>query len=76
VFLGGVTVALTGRVMSLRTAGTKLIFINLHGDEHKIQVLPTLLTPRRIRSASRSIKRADIIKVEGNLEEPRLASCP
>ena len=29
-------VALAGRVMSIRAAGAKLIFIDLVGDEHKV----------------------------------------
>jgi lysyl-tRNA synthetase class 2 len=36
IFLEDVTVSVTGRVMSIRSAGSKLIFIDLHGDEHKI----------------------------------------
>jgi len=36
VFLEDAVVAVTGRVMSIRAAGSKLIFIDLHGDEHKI----------------------------------------
>jgi lysyl-tRNA synthetase class II len=32
-------VAVTGRVMSIREAGSKLIFIDLTGDDHKVQIM-------------------------------------
>lgn len=37
-FLDDVTESVTGRVTSLRASGNKLIFIDLTGDGHKIQV--------------------------------------
>lgn len=33
------TVALTGRILAIRGAGAALIFIDLEGDDAKIQVL-------------------------------------
>ena len=36
VFFDDHKVALTGRVMSIRAAGPKLVFIDLHGDDAKV----------------------------------------
>jgi len=33
--------SVSGRIMSIRAAGAKLIFIDLHGDESKVQVMAT-----------------------------------
>jgi len=41
VFLENEQVALTGRLLSLRAAGHKLIFMDLHGDDQKVQVMAT-----------------------------------
>lgn len=35
-FLEDRTEALTGRIMSIRSAGAKLIFMDLHGDDFKV----------------------------------------
>ena len=39
VFVEDQTVALTGRIMSIRGAGASLIFIDLEGDSNKVQVM-------------------------------------
>eukprot|EP00347_Sterkiella_histriomuscorum_P007826 403347417 len=67
VFLEDATVAVAGRVMSIRNAGQKLIFIDLHGDEHKIQVFAnaTNYTAEGFDQLLHTIKRGDIIGVEG-----------
>ncbi len=39
VFLADKEESITGRVMSIRAAGHKLIFFDLVGDEHKVQVM-------------------------------------
>ena len=36
VFIEDQKVAVTGRVMSIRAAGPKLVFIDLHGDDAKV----------------------------------------
>jgi len=41
VFLEDQLVSVTGRVMSIRAAGPKLVFIDLTGDDFKIQVMAT-----------------------------------
>ena len=38
VFIDTDIVAITGRVMSIRASGNKLVFIDLVGDEHKVQI--------------------------------------
>merc|ERR1712070_1218286 len=37
--LEGTTAAVAGRVMSIRSSGGKLYFLDLHGDSEKIQVI-------------------------------------
>jgi lysyl-tRNA synthetase class 2 len=44
VFLEETSVSLAGRVMSIRAAGAKLIFIDLVGDETKVQVMASAST--------------------------------
>lgn len=68
-FLDDVTVAVTGRVMSLRAAGSKLLFIDLHSDDHKVQVFATAnnYTGGEFEQLSHNIKRGDIIGVEGQV---------
>jgi lysyl-tRNA synthetase class II len=36
VFIEEETISLTGRIMSIRASGAKLLFLDLHGDEHKV----------------------------------------
>src|SRR5690606_35041004 len=61
-----VTVALTGRVMSIRSAGQKLIFIDLFGDEHKVQVFAAADSyAGDFEGIHARVKRGDIIGVEG-----------
>lgn len=53
--------------MSVRAAGTKLIFIDLHGDDYKVQVFATAANySGDFDSLHTSVKRGDIIGVEGN----------
>ena len=39
VFLEEITESLTGRVMSIRASGAKLMFIDMHADDHKVQIM-------------------------------------
>ena len=41
VFLEGTNVLLTGRVITIRSAGPKLVFIDIQGDDAKVQVMAT-----------------------------------
>jgi lysyl-tRNA synthetase class 2 len=41
VFLEDQKIAVTGRVISIRAAGPKLVFIDLTGDDHKVQIMAT-----------------------------------
>ena len=58
-------VAVTGRVMSIRSQGKGLIFIDLHGDDHKVQVLAAKDRYLADFEQLRTVKRGDIIGVEG-----------
>jgi lysyl-tRNA synthetase class 2 len=52
--------------MSIRAAGNKLIFIDLVGDEHKVQVMATADNYEgEFNQLHQNIKRGDIIGVEG-----------
>lgn len=65
-FLEDVKVAVTGRVMSIRAAGPKLVFIDLVGDDHKVQVMATAANYEGdFEIFHSSIRRGDIIGVEG-----------
>jgi len=67
VFLEDVTESITGRIMSIREASAKLVFIDLHGDEHKVQVLLTANAYKGDFEFIRtSMRRGDIIGVTGN----------
>ena len=68
VFIEGETVAVTGRVMSIRSAGAKLVFIDLVSDDHKIQIFANAATYTggEFDQITHTIKRGDIIGVEGN----------
>jgi lysyl-tRNA synthetase class 2 len=67
VFLEDETAAITGRVMSIRAAGSKLIFIDLQGDDHKVQVFANAANyaGSDFDQLLTRIKRGDIIGVEG-----------
>lgn len=67
VFLDDVVVAVTGRVMSIRGAGQKLVFIDLHSDESKIQVFANhdTYTGGVFEDIIKNVKRGDIIGVDG-----------
>lgn len=67
VFLEDVVVAVTGRVMSIRGAGQKLVFIDLHSDESKIQVFAQFdtYTGGVFEDIIKNVKRGDIVGVDG-----------
>jgi lysyl-tRNA synthetase, class II len=66
VFFESETVALTGRVMSIRSAGAKLIFIDIVGDDNKVQVLASADTYQGdFEEIHHRVKRGDIIGVQG-----------
>ena len=59
-------VALTGRVWSIRAAGPKLVFIDLIGDEQKVQVMATAANYEGdFEYLHTAVRRGDIIGVEG-----------
>jgi lysyl-tRNA synthetase class 2 len=61
------TVALAGRVMGLRSSGAKLIFIDLHEDNSKVQVFATAANYQGdFDKLHKSLKYGDIIGVVGN----------
>lgn len=60
-------VALTGRVMGLRSSGNKLLFIDLHEDNYKVQVFAVAANYEGdFDVLNRLLKYGDIIGVEGN----------
>ena len=61
-------VRVTGRVNSIRSAGKKLVFYDIVGDETKLQVQASKADWKGHGYARlhNSIKRGDIIGVEGN----------
>ena len=66
VFLEQEKVALTGRVMSIRAAGPKLIFIDLVGDDAKVQVMATAQNYEGdFEQLHAAVRRGDIIGVSG-----------
>jgi len=66
-FKDDVVVALTGRVMSLRVSGAKLIFIDLAEDNGKVQLFcPADFYKGDFEYILKNLKRGDIIGVEGN----------
>ena len=61
------TVTLAGRVMGLRNSGAKLIFIDLHEDNSKVQVFATAANyTADFDALHKSLKYGDIIGVVGN----------
>jgi lysyl-tRNA synthetase class 2 len=61
------TVAVTGRIRSIRAAGPKLIFIDLDGDSSKVQVMATAANYQgEFDALHSSLRRGDIIGVEGS----------
>lgn len=60
------SVSLTGRIMSIRSAGAKLIFLDLHEDNRKIQVFATAANYEGdFDLLSSTLKNGDIIGLEG-----------
>lgn len=58
--------AITGRIMSIRASGAKLIFIDLHEDSKKVQVFATAANYNGdFESLAHSLKNGDIIGLEG-----------
>lgn len=68
-FLEDVTVSVTGRVMSIRGAGAKLVFIDLHSDDYKVQIFATAnnYTGGEFDQIIHTVKRGDIVGVEGHV---------
>ena len=66
-FIEDQTVKITGRVMTIRSSGAKLIFFDLEGDSAKIQLMATFTnyTGGNFDELHTAIKRGDIIGVEG-----------
>jgi lysyl-tRNA synthetase class 2 len=62
-----VTVALTGRIHSIRAAGSKLLFIDLTGDSKSVQILATAdkYEGSAFEELGATLRRGDIIGVEG-----------
>lgn len=66
VFLEEHRVAVTGRVMSIREAGPKLVFIDLSGDDHKVQIMATAAAYEGdFEQLHTVLRRGDIIGVAG-----------
>jgi lysyl-tRNA synthetase, class II len=61
------TVKITGRVMTIRSQGAKLIFIDLEGDQAKVQLFCSANEYKagNFDALHTTIKRGDIIGVEG-----------
>ena len=61
------TVKITGRVVTIRGAGNKLLFIDIEGDGKKLQLMTTAAnyTGDDFVLLSQDVKRGDMIGVEG-----------
>ena len=60
------TLALTGRIMSIRGSGSKLIFIDLSEDNEKIQVFATAACYKEdFELLNRTLRHGDIIGIDG-----------
>ena len=61
--------ALTGRIMTIRGAGAKLIFIDLHEDGQKVQVFANgqfyTATDPDFEFVKSNVKRGDVVGIEG-----------
>ena len=60
--------SITGRIMGVREHGNKLIFFDLEGDEHKVQVMCNNLTyhdKTEFETLFSHIRRGDIIGITG-----------
>ena len=65
-FVADITVALTGRIMAVRGAGNALIFIDLEGDQAKVQVMAQADHYQgEFTALHATLRRGDIIGVEG-----------
>jgi len=65
-FVEETTVALTGRIMAIRGAGSSLIFIDLEGDGAKVQVLAQSdFYQGEFTALHATLRRGDIIGIEG-----------
>ncbi len=66
-FLEDEVVSVSGRIMSIRESGHKLLIIDLHGDEGKVQILATAANYEGdFAELHVSLRRGDIIGVEGH----------
>jgi lysyl-tRNA synthetase class 2 len=61
------TVKITGRVMTIRASGAKLLFIDLEGDSAKVQLMATANEYKggAFDELAASLKRGDIVGIEG-----------
>ena len=66
VFIEDQLVRVTGRIMSVRAAGPKLVFIDLTGDDAKIQIMATAQNYQGdFDQLHVAVRRGDIVGVEG-----------
>lgn len=64
----GMTIALAGRVMSMRTASSKMQFYDIHGDGSKVQIISQVQnwsSPEAFEESKERIRRGDIVGVTG-----------
>lgn len=72
-----VFVFFSGRVHSKRESGAKLIFYDLHSDEHRVQVMANLMhykSPEEFYSTNGNIKMGDIVGCTGMPGKKKLLS--
>ncbi len=66
VFLEEELVAVTGRIVNIRAAGAKLIFIDIEGDSKKLQVMATAANyAGDFDELHAALRRGDLVGVEG-----------
>jgi lysyl-tRNA synthetase class 2 len=60
------TVKITGRVVTIRGAGNKLLFIDIEGDSGKVQLMATAANySGNFDDLHQAVRRGDFIGVEG-----------
>jgi len=66
IFLEEENVSVTGRVQTMRMQGAKLMFIDIEGDQQKLQLMANAASYKGdFEELVASVKRGDIIGVEG-----------
>ena len=66
IFIEDQIVKVTGRIMSIRAAGPKLVFIDLNGDDAKVQIMATAQDYKGdFDQLHTAVRRGDIIGVTG-----------